>query len=175
MGFAIKVNDYCFYKTHGVAKVKEIKEVNVAGITTKCLVLYFENEKLTLTVPFKFKENGDIRKLVSLDEMKQVFEILKGGVKKMKGMWSRRAKEYRDKINSGDIFQTAEVLRDLIRDVDEADRSFSERNIYEIAIYRLASEYAVIKKIPYEEAKNYIMEIAQEKISFNDINSLKEA
>ncbi len=175
MGFALKVNDYCFYKTHGVAKVKEIKEINVAGITTKCLVLYFENEKLTLTVPFKFKENGDIRKLVSLDEMNQVFEILKGGIKKMKGMWSRRAKEYRDKINSGDIFQTAEVLRDLIRDVDEADRSFSERNIYEIAIYRLASEYAIIKKIPYEEAKNYIMEIAKEKISFNDINSLKEA
>lgn len=175
MGFTLKVNDYCFYKTHGVAKVKEIKEVNVAGIATKCLVLYFENEKLTLTVPFKFKENGDIRKLVSLEEMQQVFEILKGGVKKMKGMWSRRAKEYRDKINSGDIFQTAEVLRDLIRDVDEADRSFSERNIYETAIYRLASELATISKIPYEDARSRIMEIAKEKISFNDINSLKEA
>lgn len=175
MGFVFKVNDYCSYKTHGVAKIKEIKEEIIAGNKVKCLVLYFENEKMQMTVPYKFKDNGDIRKLVSLEEMERVFEVLKGGVKKMKGMWSRRAKEYRDKINSGDIFQTAEVLRDLIRDVDEADRSFSERSIYEIAIYRLASEYAIIKKIPYEEAKNYIMEIAKEKISFNDIEEMKEA
>lgn len=174
MGFGFKVNDYCFYKTHGVAKIKEIKEISIAGINSKCLVLYFEKEKLTLMVPAKFKENGDIRKLVTLEEMEQVFEILKGGVKKLKGMWSRRAKEYRDKINSGDIYQTAEVLRDLIRDVDEADRSYSERNIYDIAIYRLASEYAIIKKISYEEAENHIMEIAKEKISFNDINNLKK-
>jgi CarD family transcriptional regulator len=173
MVYNFKIDDYCVYKTHGVAKIIDIKEIKIADISTKCLVLYFEREKLTLMVPSKFKENGDIRKLVEVEQMEQVFEILKGGIKKLKGMWSRRAKEYRDKINSGDIFQTAEVLRDLIRDVDEADRSYSERSIYDIAIYRLASEYSIIKKISYEEAENYIMEIAKEKISFNDMNNLK--
>jgi CarD family transcriptional regulator len=169
-----KIGDYCVYKTHGVAKIIDIKSVDVAGVQTKCLVLFFEKEKLTLMVPMKFKENGDIRRLATVEQMEQVFEILKGGIKKLKGMWSRRAKEYRDKINSGDIYQIAEVLRDLIRDVDEADRSYSERTIYDMAIYRLASEYSLIKKISQEEAENHIMEIAKEKISFNDINNLKK-
>lgn len=164
MGFNLKVNDYCVYKTHGVAKIKEIKEINVAGIESKCLVLYFEKERLTLMVPAKFKENGDIRKLCTEEDMEKVFSIIKSGVKKMKGMWSRRAKEYRDKINTGDIFQIADVLKDLIRDVDEADRSYSERSIYDMAIYRLASEYAIITKTTYEEAEKHIMNIIKERV-----------
>ena len=106
--------------------------------------------------------------------MDKVFDILKCGVKKLKGMWSRRAKEYRDKINSGDIFQIADVLKDLIRDVDEADRSYSERSIYDLAIYRLASEYAVVKKISYKEAEDYITDIAKERVGTNTSNT-KEA
>ncbi|MDR2077589.1 MAG: hypothetical protein LBP39_01325, partial [Rickettsiales bacterium] len=80
----------------------------------------------------------------------------------------------RDKINSGDIFQTAEVLRDLIRDVDDADRSYSERRIYDSAIYRLASEYAIVKKIQYSEAEESIIEIAKEKIKFSDFDMLRK-
>lgn len=174
MSTNFKINDYCVYKTHGVAKITDIQEIKVAGIETKCLVLYFEKEKLTLSVPFKFKENGDIRRLTTLDEMEKVFDILKGGIKKLKGMWSRRAKEYRDKINTGDIYQAAEVLRDLTRDVEEAYRSYSERSIYDTAVYRLASEYSVVKKIPYEEAEKYILEIAKEKIKFSDIETIKK-
>lgn len=168
-----KINDYCVYKTHGVAKIIDIQEVELAGIKTKCLVLYFEKEKLTLSVPYKFKENGDIRKLTTPDEMEKVFDILKGGVRKLKGMWSRRAKEYRDKINTGDIYQAAEVLRDLTRDVEEADRSYSERSIYDTAVYRIASEYATIRKISYEEAERCILDIAKEKIKFSDIKTLR--
>lgn len=178
MGFNFKVNDYCVYRTHGVAKIKEIKEINIAGINSKCLVLFFEKEKLTLMVPAKFKENGDIRKLCTLEEMEKVFNILRCGVKKLKGMWSRRTKEYRDKINSGDIFQIADVLKDLIRDVDEADRSYSERSIYDMAVYRLASEYAIIKKIDYCEAEKFIINIAKERIgsdSMEDQVDIKEA
>lgn len=170
-----KVGDYCVYKTHGVAKIKEIKDEKVGDKETKCLVLFFEKEKLTLIVPVKFKENGDLRRLSTPEEINQVFNVLRSGVKKLKGMWSRRAKEYRDKINSGDIFQTAEVLRDLIRDVDEADRSFSERSIYDIAIYRIASEYAIIKKITLSEAENYVLQVAKEKIDSDDNTSKKQA
>ncbi len=174
MSTTFKINDYCVYKTHGVAKIIDIQEIKVAGIETKCLVLYFEKEKLTLSVPFKFKENGDIRKLVTNEEMEKVLDILKGGVKKLKGMWSRRAKEYRDKINSGDIYQTAEVLRDLTRDVEEADRSYSERSIYDMAVYRIASEYAIIKRVPYETAEKFILDVAKEKIKFSDVETLKK-
>jgi CarD family transcriptional regulator len=170
MSLSFKVGEYCFYKTHGVAKIVDIQDIKIAGTETQCLILFFEREKLTLSVPLKFKENGDIRKLVTLEEMERVFDILKGGTKKSKGMWSRRAKEYRDKMNSGDIFQTAEVLRDLTRDVDDADRSYSERRIYDIAIYRLASEYALVRKIQYSEAEEGIIEMAKEKIKFSDFD-----
>ena len=174
MSISFKINDYCVYKTHGVAKIVDIQEIKVAGIETKCLVLYFEKERLTLSVPFKFKENGDIRKLTTNEDMEKVLDILRSGVRKMKGMWSRRAKEYRDKINSGDIYKTAEVLRDLTRDVEEADRSYSERSIYDMAVYRIASEYAVIKKIPYDAAEKFIIDITKEKIKFSDIETLKK-
>ncbi|MDR1495105.1 MAG: CarD family transcriptional regulator [Rickettsiales bacterium] len=174
MGFSFKINDYCVYKTHGVAKVMDIQEIRVAGVETKCMILMLEKERLTLSVPVKFRENGDIRRLATMEEMEKVFDVLRSGTKKSKGMWSRRAKEYRDKINSGDIFQTAEVLRDLVRDVEEADRSYSERSIYDTAIYRLASEYAIVKKIPYEEAEKNIIEIAKEKIRFSDIETIKK-
>lgn len=168
-GLNFKVNDYCVYNTHGIAKIKEIKEINVAGVNSKCLVLYFEKERLTLMVPYKFKENGDIRRLSTPEELDKVFDILKCGVKKLKGMWSRRAKEYRDKINSGDIYQIAEVLKDLIRDVDESDRSYSEKTIYDMAIYRLASEMSLVKKISYEEAEKQIITVAKERVASKDI------
>jgi CarD family transcriptional regulator len=133
-----KVGDYCVYKTHGVAKIMEIQDIKVGKIESECLVLYFEKEKLTLMVPNKFQESGDIRKVSTPTEMEKVFAMLKGSAKKTKGMWNRRAKEYKDRINSGSIVQTAEVLRDLIRDVEESERSFSERTIYDISVYRIA-------------------------------------
>jgi CarD family transcriptional regulator len=89
-------------------------------------------------------------------------------------MWSRRAKEYKDRINSGDIFQTAEVLRDLIRDVQESERSFSERNIFDIAVYRIASEYAVVKRISYEIAEKQIVAITMERMKRNSSSNNEE-
>ena len=175
MTINFKVGDYCVYKTHGVAKIVDIQTIKFDDFERKCLILYFENEKMTLSVPVKFKDNGDLRKLSTEEDMNKVFEILKSGQKKLKGMWSRRAKEYEEKINSGNIFDLAEVLQDLIRDVADENRSFSERIIYESALERLSSEYALIKKISVEEAKNAIIEIAKNKISFTSGEEIKEA
>ncbi len=175
MTINFKVGDYCVYKTHGVARVADIQVVKFGEFESKCLVLYFENEKMTLSVPVKFKDNGDLRKISTEEDMEKVFEVLKSGQKKLKGMWSRRAKEYEEKINSGNIFDIAEVLQDLIRDVAEEDRSFSERMIYEAALERLSSEYALIKKISIEEAKNIIVETAKNKVSFASEDKFKEA
>ena len=169
-----KVNEYCVYKTHGIAKIANIKDISFGNFSSKCLVLYFEKDKLNLTVPYKFKENGDLRKPISLEEMDEVFEVLRNGVRKIKGMWSRRVKEYEEKINSGNLFLTAEVLRDLTRDVEECDRSYSERIIYENALYRLSSEFAIVKKISQEQAKKIILEIAKEKIKFIELEEKDE-
>ncbi len=168
-----KVGEYCVYRTHGVAKVKEIQSIELKDFKSKCLVLYFEREKLTVTVPENQIENMGIRKISNMDDMEKVFTILSNGVKKIKGMWSRRAKEYEEKINSGDIFLIAEVIRDLTRDVEEADRSFSERMIYETAVYRLASEYSILADISLEEATAKIIEISKQRIKFTDISKFE--
>ncbi len=165
-----KVGEYCVYRTHGVAKVKEIQTIELKDFKSKCLVLYFEREKLTVTVPENQIENMGVRKISSREEMEEVFTILSNGVKKIKGMWSRRAKEYEEKINSGNIFSIAEVIRDLTRDVEEADRSFSERMIYETAVYRLASEYSILEGISLEDATAKIIEISKQRVKFADIS-----
>lgn len=165
-----KVGEYCVYRTHGVARIKDIQIVELKDFKSKCLILYFEKEKLTITVPENQVENMSIRRLSTKVDMEEVFVILSNGVKKIKGMWSRRAKEYEDKIASGDIFLIAEVIRDLTRDVEEADRSFSERMIYETALYRLALEYSVIINASLEEATAKIIEVSKQKIKFADIS-----
>ena len=94
-----KVGEYCVYKTHGVAKIKEIQTIELKDFKSKCLVLYFEKEKLTITVPESQIENMEIRKISTKSDMEEVFTILSNGVKKIKGMWSRRAKEYESTIS----------------------------------------------------------------------------
>ena len=166
-----KIGEYCVYKTHGVAKIKEIQTIELKDFKSKCLVLYFEKEKLTITVPESQIENMEIRKISTKSDMEEVFAILSNDVKKIKGMWSRRAKEYEEKINSGDIHLIAEVVRDLTRDVEEADRSFSERMIYETAVYRLASEYSILMNISLEDATKKIIEISKQRVKFTNIDN----
>lgn len=100
--------------------------------------------------------------------MEEVFSILRSGIKKLKGMWSRRAQEYESKINSGNIILLAEVLRDLTRDIEDGERSYSERIIYETAVSRLASEYATIYKVDFEEAKGKVVVTAKDKLGSDE-------
>lgn len=168
-----KVGEYCVCRTHGVAVVQEIQNIELKDFKAKCLILFIEKDKMTITIPEDKLEVSGVRKLSTKADMEEVFAILSNGVKKVKGMWSRRAKEYEEKINSGSITQIAEVIRDLTRDVEEADRSFSERIIYETAVYRLASEYAIIFNTTLEEATNKIIEISKTKIRFSNIEKCK--
>ena len=119
-------------------------------------MIYFDREKLTIKIPTNKVEKFGIRPLVSKEKMNEVFSILRSGVKKMKGMWSRRAQEYETKINSGDIVMLAEVLRDLTRDIEDSERSYSERIIYESALNRLAFEFSVVEGIPLDKAINIV-------------------
>ena len=165
-----KIGEYCVYKTHGVAKISDIQTIEMKDFKSRCLVLYFEREKLTVTVPESQIENMAIRKISSKNDIEEVFVIISNGIKKIKGMWSRRAKEYEEKINSGNIFLIAEVVRDLTRDIEESDRSFSERMIYETAVYRLASEYAILENVSLDEATNKIIEVSKQRVKFADIS-----
>lgn len=160
-----KVGDYAIYPSHGVGKIAGIEKTLIANQEFSCYLMNFEREKLTIKIPASSAKKIGLRHPISKPEMDEVFGILRSGIKKLKGMWSRRAQEYETKINSGDIILLAEVIRDLTRDIEDSERSYSERIIYETAIYRLASEYAAIYKIDFEEAKDKIITTAKDKLT----------
>ncbi|MBL6664995.1 MAG: hypothetical protein ISQ34_04035 [Rickettsiales bacterium] len=161
---SFKIGDWAVYPSHGIGKVTDIETIEIAGEKHSCYLIFFEREKLTIKTPISSIDKIGVRHIISKKEMDEVFAILRSGVKKLKGMWSRRAQEYETKINSGDITLLAEVLRDLTRDIDDSERSYSERIIYETAIARLASEYAAIYGIDFEKAQDKVILTAKDKI-----------
>ncbi len=182
---SFKVGDFAVYPSHGIGKIVEIEQISIRDQDFSCYLMYFEREKLTVKIPVNSVDKIGLRHLVNKSQMDEVFVTLRSGVKKLKGMWSRRAQEYETKINSGDIMLLAEVLRDLTRDIEDGERSYSERIIYETAIIRLASEYAAIYGVPFEEAKDKVVLTAKDKINsegrivqhddFDDIDNFKDS
>ena len=147
-----KTGHWVVYPTHGVGKVMGVEDQEIAGIKLTLVVINFEKDRMTLRVPTdKAKESG-LRKLSSRDEMKGALKALKGRTRIRRTMWSRRAQEYEAKINSGDPVSIAEVVRDLHRKEDQPDQSYSERQIYQAALDRLARELAAVEEIDEESA-----------------------
>jgi CarD family transcriptional regulator len=129
-----------------------VEDQEIAGMNLTLVVISFEKDRMTLRVPTdKAKESG-LRKLSSRDEMKGALKALTGRSRIRRTMWSRRAQEYEAKINSGDPVSIAEVVRDLHRKEDQPDQSYSERQIYQAALDRLARELAAVEDIDEESA-----------------------
>jgi len=137
-------NEYVVYPAHGVGQIVSIEEQEVAGISLELFVISFEKDKMTLRVPtYKATEIG-MRSLSSPDVVEQAMRTLKGKAKVKRAMWSRRAQAYEQKINSGDLIAIAEVVRDLHRNNDQREQSYSERQLYEAALERLTREVAAV-------------------------------
>ncbi len=139
--------DYVVYPKHGVGRVVEVQSSEIAGTPLELYVLRFEKERMTLRVPTNKAEGVGMRKLSSQATLLEALTTLKGKPKIKRTMWSRRAQEYEAKINSGDLVSIAEVVRDLHRAEDQPEQSYSERQIYEAAIGRLARELAAMENI----------------------------
>lgn len=144
--------DYVVYPTHGVGRVDAIEQQTIAGQELHLIVIRFEKEKMTLRVPIEKAKASGLRKLSSHQQMDIALTTLKGRSRTSRAMWSRRAQEYEAKINSGDPVSIAEVLRDLHRNAGQPDQSYSERQIYEAALDRLARELAAVEKIDRDAA-----------------------
>ncbi|WP_265528473.1 CarD family transcriptional regulator [Sphingomicrobium marinum] len=153
------VGDYVVYPKHGVGKVIELQETEIAGTQLELYVLRFEKEKMTLRVPVNKAESTGMRKLSSDKAMKDAMETLKSKPKVKRTMWSRRAQEYEAKINSGDLILIAEVTRDLFRADDQPEQSYSERQIFEAASSRLARELAAMEKTDEPTALKKIIKV----------------
>jgi CarD family transcriptional regulator len=139
--------DHVVYPTHGVGKVLGIEKQLIAGFELKVYVISFEAEKMILRVPVDKAKDSGLRKLSTRNKMETAVTTLKGRARAKRTMWSRRAQEYVAKINSGDPVSIAEVVRDLHRASDQPDQSYSERQMYEAALERLARELALVEKI----------------------------
>ena len=155
--FEFKNGDFLVYPTHGVGKVQDIETTVYAGVELTAYVLFFEKEKMTLRVPVKRVEEVGLRKLGSTAEFEKVMIVLRAKPKTGRGMWSRRATEYGAKINSGNVELIAQVVRDLHKNVEDPDRSYSERMIYESAFDRLVGEYAAVNKLDTVKATEKLL------------------
>lgn len=151
--------EYVVYPTHGVGKVSDITKQNIAGMELELLVVNFDKDKMTLRIPTAKISNVGLRKISDEKTMEEAFNTLKGKAKVRKIMWSRRAQEYENKINSGNPVAIAEVIRDLYRSENIAEQSYSERQIYEQAIDRLASEVSIYSNCSLEDANKKLNDI----------------
>jgi CarD family transcriptional regulator len=140
-------DDYVVYPAHGVGRIVSIEEREVAGVHLEMFVITFEKEKLTLRVPTAKANSVGMRSLSSPDIVEKALGTLKGRARVKRAMWSRRAQEYEQKINSGDLISIAEVVRDLHRASDQPEQSYSERQLYEAAFERLTRELAAVEEI----------------------------
>ena len=146
------IGDYIVYPKHGVGRITELESQEVAGMKLDLYVIRFEKERMTLRVPTNKVESSGMRRLSSDATLKEAFTTLKGKARIKRTMWSRRAQEYEAKINSGDLVSIAEVVRDLHRGADQPEQSYSERQIYESALGRLARELAAVEEIDEDAA-----------------------
>lgn len=149
---AFAKGDYIVYPKHGVGRIIGIETQEIAGSSLELYEVRFEKEKMTLRVPTAKAESAGMRRLSSDATLKEAFTTLKGKARVKRTMWSRRAQEYEAKINSGDLVSIAEVVRDLHRGTDQPEQSYSERQIYESALGRLARELAAVEEIDEESA-----------------------
>ena len=151
--------DYVVYPTHGVGCVIDIEKREVVGQNLEMYVIEFIRDKLVLRVPVEKAKALNLRKVSKPSKIQSVMKILAQKARIKRTMWSRRAQEYDQKINSGDIEQIAEVVRDLNRANNQIEQSYSERQMFQVALERLAREVAAIEKTDYFQATEKIENI----------------
>ena len=159
------LKDYVVYPKHGVGKITAIEKAKIGEIDIHFYKILVEKEKLTLTVPIN--QQSKLRAISSINQINKCVSILKTKPKIKRTMWSRRAQEYDQKINSGKIYELAEVVKDLNKNTDIiADQSYSERQLFEKAYERLKSEFeAVLKTSPEEVQKKMDKALGRTNIS----------
>ena len=146
------LKDFVVYPKHGVGKIIAVEKATIGQIDIQFYKIFIEKEKLTLTVPINQQTN--LRPISTINQINKCISILKTKPKIKRTMWSRRAQEYDQKINSGKIYELAEVVKDLNKNTDIiADQSYSERQLFEKAYERLKSEFEAVMKVSAEEVQ----------------------
>ena len=160
-----KVNDKIVYPAHGVGKIISLEKQQVAGIAIELFVIDFDQEKMKLRVPTGKAKAAGMRALSDEKTVKDSIALLKGRARIKRTMWSRRAQEYDAKINSGDMKLVAEVVRDLYRGDDQPEQSYSERQLFEAALDRMAREVAAVRNVDLGKAIEELESVLKKKLA----------
>ena len=150
------VDDFVVYPAHGVGKIVDVITQEVAGMEMELYDIAFEKDKMKLKVPTDKAIIHGLRSLSGGDVVDKSMKTLKGRARVKRAMWSRRAQEYEQKINSGDLISIAEVVRDLHRNDEQREQSYSERQLYEAALERLTREVAAVRRVEEMQAQSEI-------------------
>ncbi|MDR3186987.1 MAG: CarD family transcriptional regulator [Holosporaceae bacterium] len=150
---SFKKGELVVYPAHGVGVVNGIETQDIGGVHVKLVVISFEKDKMILRLPLNKSTSSKVRKLSSKEDMQEAIKRLRTPTRVKKMMWSRRAQEYEMKINTGDPISIAQVVRDLHRNTNQPEHSYSEHQIYQEAMSRLMKEYAAVAKIDEQSAK----------------------
>ena len=153
-----KTDEFVVYPAHGVGKILAVETQKIADIELEMFIVFFDKDKLTLKVPTAKALEVGMRPLSSREVIEKAILTLKGKARVKRAMWSRRAKEYEDKIYSGDLLSIAEVVRDLHRGEDK-EQSYSERQLYEAALERLTREMAIVDGLEEQIAQDKVDEV----------------
>lgn len=157
------IGDMIVYPSHGVGQVSSVDTVVINKIKTKCLTVLMEQDRLILKIPLEKVNEVGLRRLSSKKAMQAALLLLKEKAKIRRMMWSRRAQEYTNKINSGNPIFISEVVRDLFRKNNQPEQSYSERQMFQSAVERLARELAAVEKIDHFSATEKIETILDTK------------
>jgi CarD family transcriptional regulator len=146
-----KIGELVVYPAHGVGRITNVEEQEIAGTKLELYIVDFEKEKLRLKVPTNRAEQKGMRHLADRSLIEQAMKVIRGRARIKRTMWSRRAQEYDAKINSGDVIAVAEVIRDLYRSDRQPEQSYSERQLFEQALARFARELAAVRKVDEDQ------------------------
>lgn len=158
-------DDFVVYPAHGVGRIVSIEQQEVAGMSLEMFVISFDKDKMTLRVPTARAAQIGMRSLSSPDLIDRALETLKGKARVKRAMWSRRAQEYEQKINSGELMSIAEVVRDLHRNDEQREQSYSERQLYEAALERLTREVAAVAGMDEQGAQRRVGEVLESRVA----------
>lgn len=161
--FNFNEGDYVVYPAHGVGQIEGIETASIGGMEISLYAISFKQDRMRLKIPVQKAESAGLRKLSSTDRINDALQTLQGRARIRRTMWSRRAQEYETKINSGDPVSIAEVLRDLKRSNDDTEQSYSERQIYQSALERLAREVAAVEDTTEDKACDKLESILKPK------------
>jgi CarD family transcriptional regulator len=148
---SFKIGELVVYPAHGVGRITNVEEQEIAGIKLELYIVDFEKEKLRLKVPTNRAEQKGMRHLADRTLIEQAMKVIRGRARIKRTMWSRRAQEYDAKINSGDMIAVSEVIRDLYRSERQPEQSYSERQLFEQALGRFARELAAVRKVDEDQ------------------------